>query len=667
MKNKLIYVLLIVAVLAALVVGMLATYKRIVIESKNSNVELAMDLSDIKKLSLLEGYPVDKVLHKLKGAGITSIAITEDTLETLELEGSIVWLTGYERDTLLKMDKSPKKLKVLTPKARLTEKKPLKSLIRTSKPNPSLSYAICDNPELLKRLKKELIIDLGNKQVRQISQNTLEITDDEEDLMNLGLGISPSKFSFILNRGFFVVPRLRNNFRLGSKKIEQKLSELKAEGPFNTVIFDGEEVLGYKNNVIDAAKILAKLNINYGYIEMAEQKGDSVLLKNVKTGITRVHSISEDEMLKKMTKEEALDRFERAVAERGVRLLYIRPFYVPDSKMNLVQTNTGYISGLRDKLAKTSHHPGLAGRLETISPSINALTVLSIGTAAGFVLLMSVFFNVPILVTLFLLVLSALAPLVFDRIGNIILFQKLAAMTCAVVFPSLSITSVFRSRKENVLPVMPIAGSILIVLESFAISMIGALLVIGLLADTLFMLGAQQFIGIKTAFVLPIFITAAYCALFEEDMKDRAEKFMQWLNSPITIVSVIVGVVVIAAGALYILRSGNFGIGIMGSEKAARDLLENLMVVRPRTKEFLIGYPALMLAGMYYLRGNKRWLWAFLLIGVVGPVSTLNTFCHVHSPLLLSLLRTAYGAIIGIAVGLIYYLVFLAVKKLIKA
>ncbi|MFQ6118185.1 MAG: DUF5693 family protein, partial [Candidatus Bipolaricaulia bacterium] len=42
-----------------------------------------------------------------------------------------------------------------------------------------------------------------------------------------------------------------------------------------------------------------------------------------------------------------------------------------------------------------------------------------------------------------------------------------------------------------------------------------------------------------------------------------------------------------------------------------------------------------------------------LTLGMVGQVSIINTFAHLHTPLLMSLLRTANGRVLGLVVGLI--------------
>lgn len=665
MKNKSVFWLVVCLLAVSFITASVIAYKRITVEASNSTVEIAMDWGDIKKLSLREGITVDSLLLRLKDAGLTSVAITEDTLETLELDGKLAWLTGYEQDTLYKLSKAPKSAKKIKDKFRRMANPVLRTALRVSKENPAYSYVICDDGKTLKDVKANLSLVLGTKRVMEIQPknipfSVLEIVDDEEDLMNLGVGISPEKFSFLVNRGFFVIPRLKNNYRINGKIAQKKLNIVSSYGPYSTIIFDGEEVLGYKSNIKEVSGALKNSGINYGYIEMAEQKGDSELLKAVQTDIVRVHSISEDEMAKKMTKGEALDRFERAVAERGVRLLYVRPFYINDSGKSLIDTNTSYIAALKAKAVKAMNSTGQADRPSQISISTLSTAILSIGICCGALLLLSAFVEVPVWFVFVILVTSAFLPYILQGL----LFKKMAALASAVIFPSLAITAVFK-KEGSPKVVIPVSRSILMCLESYALSMLGAAFIVGLLADTRFMLGSQQFTGIKLAFVAPLLIVAVYGIFFEDNGIDGLiKRIMSWLNTPLTIMNVAVAFVLAAAAALYLLRSGNFAIGVLDSEKLARGFLENLMMVRPRTKEFLVGYPVLLLGAAYYLKGGRKWLWPFMLIATVGTVSTLNTFCHIHSPLLISLLRSAYGVILGIAFGLLVYLAYFVSTKL---
>jgi len=662
-KKQALYSVLIFLIAAGAFVGLISSYKRVVIESKNSSVELAVDYSDVQKLSLREGVSVDELLAKLKGAGITSIALTEDTLDKLELDGSVAWITGHEFETLAKITKTKKNEKKTTPQIVRSINPSIKTLLRAIKNDPLSSYVVATDPSSFRFVKYGLDVMLGKDRVKRLSPYMLKVSDDEEDLLSLGIGIPRKKIDLAVSKGFYVIPRIKNNYRLDGEKLSAKLDELSSYGPFTKVVFDGEEVGGYKNNIRSVAAALKDYDVDYGYVEMAEQKGDSLLMKSMGTNIVRVHSIPEDEMQKKMTKAEALDRFERAVSERGVRVLFIRPFYsLQGSDKDLVSTNLSYINDIKTNVLKSGHTIGVAGRPGPLRARTVALLFLSLAVAAGFCLLLSAFWDVSVKAVVAVLSSAVLAMILFKYSGQQLLFEKLCALAAAIIFPSLSISSVFDLGKRTDVIFSSISRPVAMVLASFFVSLTGALIVIGSLSDSLFMLGAQQFIGIKAAFVLPIFFVALYCAVKGSD--NMKEKLLQWLNTPITGMVIMVFGVVAAAGALYILRSGNFGIGVLDSERLARSLLENLMVVRPRTKEFLIGYPVLLLGALYYLRSDRKLMWAFLIVGVIGPISTLNTFCHVHSPLLISVLRAIYGVILGIAVGLIYYSLYLVYRKL---
>jgi len=80
--------------------------------------------------------------------------------------------------------------------------------------------------------------------------------------------------------------------------------------------------------------------------------------------------------------------------------------------------------------------------------------------------------------------------------------------------------------------------------------------------------------------------------------------------------------------------------------------------VRPRTKEFLIGHPALVIGAWMLLTGRMRFLPLAMFLATIGQVSIVNTFCHLHSPLLVSLQRTGWGILLGVGLGLLVLRVF---------
>ena len=118
--------------------------------------------------------------------------------------------------------------------------------------------------------------------------------------------------------------------------------------------------------------------------------------------------------------------------------------------------------------------------------------------------------------------------------------------------------------------------------------------------------------------------------------------------------------IVAGIGAFYISRTGNFG-PVSNLELTFRQLQEDILYVRPRTKEFLIGFPFFVLA-LYVMGVNRKWGMIFLIPGVIGFLSIVNTFTHLHIPIGISLLRTVYSVVLGFVIGLVFILIYKVVS-----
>ena len=116
------------------------------------------------------------------------------------------------------------------------------------------------------------------------------------------------------------------------------------------------------------------------------------------------------------------------------------------------------------------------------------------------------------------------------------------------------------------------------------------------------------------------------------------------------------------AVAIYVMRTGNEGMTVSGAELQFRSLLDQLLGVRPRTKEFLLGHPALLLLLLYGYKDNR--FLPLLLLAAIGQASLVNTFAHIHTPLWVSMLRAFNGLWLGILLGLaVYWSVQWAVRR----
>ncbi len=184
-------------------------------------------------------------------------------------------------------------------------------------------------------------------------------------------------------------------------------------------------------------------------------------------------------------------------------------------------------------------------------------------------------------------------------------------------------------------------------LAMFLISLAGGIIISALLSDTVFMIKLEQFGGVKYALSLPVALVLIYLGFINRaDFTRRGLAVTGGLTLLFAVIFAVASV-----------RSGNFNMPLFPFEESLRGFLENIFRARPRAKEFLIGYPCLLLGlhMLYEERFKEFRLPAVILVsvGVFGLTSVVNTFCHAHIPFLLSLLRSVYGAVLGVLGGAI--------------
>ena len=398
---------------------------------------------------------------------------------------------------------------------------------------------------------------------------------------------------------------------------------LKASPKLNTVPWEVEPLWR------DAQPELLILS-GQGTMDLDELQGSEAVLALVEFAVPRVeaepdrvvrlHGISAREM-RVLSDERILNRYVRAVRERNIRVLYVRPFMEEDGGW---QRSLQLLAALGQRLQAAGFELGTAQPFAAWRPSLLLTALAAAGIWAGAVLYGQLL--LPGLRGLVLGggVLAYLASLVLLFREPLLAKQGLA-LVAAVVFPCLALECQWGKGH------LARAHSVLMV------SLLGALFVVGTLSGTEFLVKMEEFRGVKLMHVLPIALVA-FTVVRPVGEFLRREVPVRWL-----VAAGFVGLL----GIVYVLRTGNFGLPVLEVEVRAREALENLLRVRPRTKELFLGHPALYLA----LRapGSQRsWL---LPLAVIGQLSLVNTFTHTHTFLGVSLLRTLYGWIFGLLVG----------------
>jgi len=135
-------------------------------------------------------------------------------------------------------------------------------------------------------------------------------------------------------------------------------------------------------------------------------------------------------------------------------------------------------------------------------------------------------------------------------------------------------------------------------------------------------------------------------------------------EAPVNVLQLVAGLVLLGAGYLLLARSGNQSdIAPSAFELALRSHLSTILQVRPRFKEFVIGFPALMLLPALVPSDRARWGWLFALAIGIGLADVVDTFSHLHTHLSVSLLRLINGAVIGVVVGAIAVVAYRRLRR----
>lgn len=646
-------------IIISLLVAGVIVFHRSYLENNFKQVEMVMSLNELRELSYQEGRDEIELLAKIKKSGINSIAIHEDTLESLVISGKILYFSNQELNKLNFF---------------LTSIDPFEKF----KPSPGEAYIICNDKNDYFRLKENLQRQLGEDLVRDIGflpNLGLKVKGSEDKLAKLGLGFREEDVKMIKNNGFQVILRLKNFSQINKQDIDFKFSESEKTGKISGIIFEGETVLGYpsKENLIHTAALLKTKDYPFGIIEFADQKGIETIAQQASGLAVRVHSITKEEM-EIISKQKATERWIRAAKERKVRIFYIKPFMKSDS--NLIEENLAYIKTITEELKASGFKTGQASILSANyqEPKIFILLLILGVISAGIILLKNTF-NLKNYQEYSLLILGILFSLMLLFFNQKILLIKLMALLAALIFPTLAVISNqkyflendnFRLKdiqnisKNNLSFTKMIKKVLCGFFKVILITLTGALLIAALLSNSKFMLGIEQFSGIKISYLLPLLLVLAIIWL-----KVNKGKLMilENMKKPILIEHVVIILFFAVFLVIYISRSGNFSfLPVLGIEEKIRIFLEKTLIARPRNKEFLIGYPALLLAMSMNFLKIKEFKIPIIIIGVIGPVTLINTFCHLHTPFLFSMLRTFNGIWLGLALGLVavtifYYLV----------
>ena len=544
-----------------------------------------------------------------------------------------------------------------------------------------------------------------------------------EKLLDLRLGIWPDTVELFERHGYQIIPRSVTEKNMNGTKFAEAYIEVLKH--FNAPYFmnNGDELVGYEDD--ESLELLTQyLNESGASVAMMEQNDQSLNLTWPgiedlldETGYHGVRVFNEWAYIQNRYQycgyegpEEITNTFFRAIAERNCKIIYLKMILEPDNDVSwdadekewtYVTDPADYEKMLKDldaRLAPLGYTRGTVPAMELKTPSTALRLVQSIGTAALLVLLFDLFFRIGARWRTILLVVGVLGFAALSVLKPS-LFRLLLSMSGGIVMPSLAAVGLCRElmekrRSEPRVRFGKLLGytlgvSALTILTAFC----GSLLATSALSQLSYVIEMELYRGVKIMQLIPIgLFILAYLVVYAYEETGarkavlahtgtRGEKgrikrfntyFAELMKTPMQL-GWFLAVVVIAVAAVfmllvfvyYIYRTGN-STTTSETELAFRNFLENALIARPRTKEMIIGWPMLMLFIWSLRRGMKFLPMVFGMGMSIGLVSVVNTFLHIRTPFLLSLLRTGWGVLFGLLIGLAAVVIAELVYRLVR-
>jgi len=585
------------------------------VESENTETALVAETADIESVAGGAGTTSLNAVERLRRAGLTALVVQELTGE--ELAGGALPLEFGPAAELLEGEDEISERAVLSIKA--------------------------DDP-LAERVVDYTIIKFPLSRVRRVGDD-LCIILPVSFLRTLKIGILPDFIGFQLadKAGMMTVYRPSPSPGVPAENVAQTVSWiLERHDMVGAVIPRGVVVPGYPD-LEPLAAVLQVQKIPVAKVEFSSQIGITNLEKAMFPRVLPLHSVLDEEIVvRKITRDELVDRFVRAARERSVRILYIRPSSLFSGKrLEQMETECRAITGRMEGLGLENGWPSTYPLVKTGFPAAFALSLLVflllLKTGGRFLdeenITHGKNFWLIAAATVFLSVVSA--PVIMKVSLAARIFGALAASLGATEATLIALDGAERPASR--------------LLAGVGVALVTGLAIAAFFGNTWYMLRMSTFSGVKISLLLPPVIVLLH------DLRQRIhpESLEQVLSRPPIWGEILLFSVLFGLAGLVLLRSGNVSF-VPGWEKAFRESLEQLLVARPRTKEFMAGYPSLIL---WYVTARmglwQRYREVFRLGGTLAFSSVINSFCHFHTHLFFILFRVANGVWAGVAVGLV--------------
>lgn len=636
--------------LIGLAAALFVAIERVRIERDTRRIEIAMDYNDFVTLARSYNYQPEAFLVELRRAGLTSLALQEELGSSIVTEENAYVTSGVGLQQTARL-------------ASITDPT-LAALIRERKIRADEVYLLVYDRATFQRYTAQLPLHFTRASIRVLHSPVpwvIGVRTQLDYFGSVGLGIPTDQLNLARRLDFFVIPRFQNDERLQEPQIRALFDSLRHRARVSTVVFFGlrNQVLGFPDHIRDTADVMKARKLTFGSIETYDpnqiQKGNDELAQWLPGHTVRVQAIAKLEQ-DKLSFDEIVARYLLGARERNIRVLYLRPFAHQYAALSIEKTNVELVRRIAAGLQARGFTLGRASPVPLYRGNNRVLVGLAaLAVPSLFILLLAAFGWYRLWIGIAAYALTVLIYLGGLALHHDLLARSVIALAGALLFAAAALVAVGGAFREA--PAAStgaqIARSLWWTAVATGLALLGALVVIGLMSSPLVMEEIERFRGVKALLAVPPLV-ALLLYFFTDRFGAKIEDPRTAFATPVRIGQLILGTLILVAAALVITRSGNqTDIAPSTFELSLRSGLTSLLSVRPRFKEFVVGFPLLMLAPALLVVHRRAIGW-LVAIGIgVGLGDILDTFSHLHTPVVVSLLRVINGAVIGCILGAI--------------
>ncbi|BCM90096.1 hypothetical protein IAD21_01947 [Abditibacteriota bacterium] len=627
---------------------LLATFSlvaRVRQEATPSPVEIALEWGDATRLSAANKVSLGQWLRAMRQRGARGVTLDVKSVRDLSDDGR---LTLWSRASAAPFFPQVARL-----------------------PQPYKFVIVCRDKALFNRIRAWLRVQSVANPVLDVAPDVIAVALSPASLSAWPVGLDPSAITEIKRAKMEPLARLGDWTGANPMRLNAVLKQVRSDGARIVVV--GDPSPGNQTLLPETARAMRKTGLSFAWVEADTARGTPELARHVEGYLVRAHAVSALDT-QRLEPGEIVDRFARAARERNVRLFLVRmPRQLTGEATEEGQWKRGSFSQQLDfmtslasetrenhwaRLGRSTLSIGLAHRfgVGTRSPKGAALARFGagIGTVGATLLVIALFMPLSLRATRSLAIVgiagvAALSP--FPGFG-----AQLLALQASLVFPVIAFAwsgANAHLRKETRRNATLRASRVLLLATGLAVA--GGLVVAATLNDWTYWSKVADFWGTKAASLFPI---ALVLLVLLGDFWPGNSPAHGWKRvrrrlrvlgrRAFPLRDVLLAACAFLVVGLWLARSGNdSGVAVSDYEWKFRALLETLFVARPRTKEFLLCHPALIVGALCAFRCQRHLAWPLLLLGAIGQINVVNSFAQANNPLYVPLWRTILSLALG--------------------